>query len=415
MAVAMRLGHPRPVGAFFRKEALDALRQPWLLAVMVLGPFLVLALFAVGYQEEIRPYRTVFVGDPAGPVAARLDLVADDLGSYIEYEGVTADEAGALDDLADGDVDAVVVMPADPLADVLAGDRSVMRVVHRRLDPVEQTAIVFASRIAVDEINAQVLAAVVEAGQAQADRLPQDLVNLAAELDPRVDVARQVASVDPLVLVQPFTSEVDLDLEGTSRLADFYAPAAVVLLLQQFGVAFAALSFVRERQLGIVEVYRVSPSAAGPMLLGKYLAYLVLGGLVAAALLALVVFVTSVPFRGSIVDAALTLGLVLLASIGIGFLISLWSKTDTQAVLLTMLVLLASLFFTGFFLSVDAIAWPMRALAYLLPATYGIEGMREVMLQGKAPADLGLLVVAVYAGMLALAVALGARRMLRAA
>jgi ABC-2 type transport system permease protein len=416
MAVAVRLGRPRPVGSFLRKELLDAVRQPWLLGVMVLGPFLVLAVFAVGYQDEIRPYRTVFVGDPAGPLATRLDASAERLEEFIDYRGVAADEARALDDLEDGDLDAVVILPADPVADVLAGEQSTLRVVHRKLDPIEQAAIEFASRLAVDEINTEVLSAILTEGQEQATsltRLHRQLVDLAARIDGRVEVAEEMLeTADAEVLVRPFRSEVDLDVEGTTALSDFYSPAAVVLLLQQFGVAFAALSFVRERQLGIVDVYRVSPAGSLSMLVGKYIAYLVLGAVVAAGLLGLVVAVTGVPFRGEVVDAAVLLGLVLLASVGLGFLISLLSKTDTQAVLLTMLVLLASLFFTGFFLSVDAIDWPFRALAYLLPATYGIDGLRDIQLQGVTPEPLLLAVVGVYAAAVAVAVYLGTRRLL---
>ena len=72
-------------------------------------------------------------------------------------------------------------------------------------------------------------------------------------------------------------------------MTDWYAPAAVILMLQQFGVAFGALSFVRERQLGIVDVYRVAPVNATETLLGKYLAYLVIGGAIGAVLTALIV------------------------------------------------------------------------------------------------------------------------------
>jgi ABC-2 type transport system permease protein len=59
------------------------------------------------------------------------------------------------------------------------------------------------------------------------------------------------------------------------------------------------------------------------------------------------------------------------------------SRTDLEAVLLTMLVLLASLFFSGFFLSVAQLASPARAISYALPATYGNELARDVMLRGK--------------------------------
>ena len=69
-------------------------------------------------------------------------------------------------------------------------------------------------------------------------------------------------------------SEVQLAVPDVHRVTDWYAPAAVVLMLQQFGVAFGALSFVRERRLGIVDVFRVAPVNATATLIGKYFAYI---------------------------------------------------------------------------------------------------------------------------------------------
>ena len=53
-------------------------------------------------------------------------------------------------------------------------------------------------------------------------------------------------TVEADVLVRPFTSQVATSEPGTHTITDFYAPAAVVLLVQQFGVAFGALD-VRAR------------------------------------------------------------------------------------------------------------------------------------------------------------------------
>ena len=95
-------------------------------------------------------------------------------------------------------------------------------------------------------------------------------------------------TVEADVLVRPFTSQVATAEPGTHTITDFYAPAAVVLLVQQFGVAFGALTFVRERALGTVELYQAGPVSAGPMLIGKYLGYLLIGGVVAAVLVELI-------------------------------------------------------------------------------------------------------------------------------
>jgi ABC-2 type transport system permease protein len=221
-------------------------------------------------------------------------------------------------------------------------------------------------------------------------------------------------TVEANVLVRPFTSQVATAEPGTHTITDFYAPAAVVLLVQQFGVAFGALTFVRERALGTVELYQAGPVSAGPMLIGKYLGYLLVGGVVAALLVELLLLVLDVPMVGSPGDVAIVLGLVLLGSIGLGFLISLVSRNDTQAVQYAMIVLLASLFFSGFFLATDRLVYPAHIISWLLPATFGIQLLRDVMLRG---ADLDNGTLGALGGYAAVVVALsyvGTRRLLQA-
>ena len=76
------------------------------------------------------------------------------------------------------------------------------------------------------------------------------------------------------MLVRPFGARSSSPWRTSGKVTDWYAPAAVMLMLQQFGVAFGALTFVRERQLGIIDIFRVAPVNATETLLGKYLAYL---------------------------------------------------------------------------------------------------------------------------------------------
>jgi ABC-2 type transport system permease protein len=74
---------------------------------------------------------------------------------------------------------------------------------------------------------------------------------------------------------------------------------------------------------------------------------------------------------------------LLFAALGAGFVISLISQTDTQAVQYSMLLLLASIFFTGFFLDLRLMVAPLNLLANILPATYGIRLLQNVMLRGS--------------------------------
>ena len=153
-------------------------------------------------------------------------------------------------------------------------------------------------------------------------------------------------------------------------------------MLQQFGIAFGALTFVRERQLGIVDMFRVAPVNASETLVGKYLAFLAIGGAIGALLTALVVTTLDVPIAGTLAQIAIVMALSLFASIGLGFVISLASATDAQAVQYTMIILLASLFFSGFFLSIGQMEGLAQVISWLLPVSYGMKLLRDVMLRG---------------------------------
>lgn len=499
-----RLRRPLQVAAFLRKEAVDVIRQPRLLLTLVLAPFIIMAIFGVGYRDTPVKLRTLFVAPEGSPFLDQVEGFADELGNYVRYEGTTTDAAAARQMLLDDEIDLIVTFPDDPLDTVLGGKRAAVTVTHTRLDPVERTAINFAAQLGVGEINGQIVAGVVQGGQELADtadslfasanskvddldaavasgdqeatmevldeldglagrlsvsvnassaltaqlvggeaaeEMQQTLVapteevsSIVAELrsDPSVASGERVqrirelletisgnyaefTSVESAVLVQPFESDVELAVEGIEAATDWYAPAAVVLMLQQFGVAFGALSFVREKQLGIVDVYRVAPVNAGEALVGKYLAYLPIGGVIGAALTALMVSVLGVPGAASVPDLIIVMGLSLFASIGLGFIISLASATDAQAVQYTMVVLLASLFFSGFFLSLGQLEGVGQLVSWLLPVTYGMELLRDVMLRGT-PIDwkltLGLAAYGVVAFMFAL---LGTRRRMVAA
>lgn len=485
---------PLQIATFMRKEAVDVLRQPRLLLVLVIGPFALLAAFAVGYREQPAPMRTMFVVPADSPFRDQIEQIAGDLDGFVEYRGTTADAEQARDRLVAGDIDLVVTFPDDPVGTVLDGEQAPITVVHTRLDPIERTAISFSSQLAVDRINGQILATVLEDGRAElrpattvldtaraavaamraaaaagdeagVATSAAELGTLLGDLDAsiratdlvsrqltgtgidggavtasvgelrdategldaaRVDPAQldeldaglaalqeqyaRFADADPAVLVRPFSSDVEIAVDRVGQLTDWYAPAAVVLMLQQFGVAFGALTFVRERQLGIADVFRIAPVDATETLVGKYLAYMTIGGGIAALLTSLVVVTLDVPLLSGLGDVVVVMALSLFASIGLGFVVSLASANDAQAVQYTMLTLLASLFFSGFFLGVGQLEGVATVIGWLLPVTYGMQLLRDVMLRGADPDPGILLGLAGYGAAMFLLALLGTRR-----
>ena len=157
---------------------------------------------------------------------------------------------------------------------------------------------------------------------------------------------------------------------------DFWAPPLLGIFPMLVMFLVTSVATLRERTSGIIEMYRVAPVNAWEVLVGKLLAYLFVGGLIAVTTVALLRLGFGVPMLGDPRLLAGTLVLLLLASLGLGLAIAVVSDSERQAVQLSLLVLLASVFFSGFVLDIDEFTPPVRALAYALPVTHGIQLLR---------------------------------------
>jgi ABC-2 type transport system permease protein len=79
---------------------------------------------------------------------------------------------------------------------------------------------------------------------------------------------------------------------------------------------------------------------------------------------------------------AVTLTLLTLTSLGIGFVISMLSSSEQQAAQIAMLTLIGSVFFSGFIVPPDTLSPPISYVSFLFPATYAIRTLQDVMLRG---------------------------------
>jgi ABC-2 type transport system permease protein len=371
--------------AFLGKELVSVWRQPRLIATLVLGPFLILFLFGLGYQEMPEPFRTVVVAEQTGSAigvdAAELD---EAFGEGIDLVEVTDDVDSARQQLVAGEVDLVLVAPEDGLAALEGGEQATFSILHSEIDPVITGSIDLLARLSVDQINQEVLTGIVE--QARTELSQTD--------GPLADALEDVPDIDPGLLVSPFTVETSSVTEPPPSQAAYYAPGVLILLVQHLALTFAALSLVRERQLGMTEMFRVSPLTVREAMSGKYLSFLVLG-LALATGLAFTMPLLGIEVQGPLWSFALTVALVIFASLGLGFALSGLATSDSQAVQYSMVVLLVSIFFTGFVLPLDQLTVPVRWVSYLVPGTYGIGGLQDVIFRGQParPSLMGALLI----------------------
>jgi len=254
-----------------------------------------------------------------------------------------------------GTTDAVIVAPDNTEERFRAGQQSIITVRINVVDPVSAGyAYVLADTLS-NRVNQEIIRRAVEEGQ-----------ELMGPGQP--DATR----IPPEVAAEPTRAQVTNVAPTSPAVLSFYGPALIALVLQHIAIALAALSLVRDRMSGMLEVLRVAPVSAFEVIAGKIAAFLVLGGGFAALLTFGLVTVFGVPVLDSSGSLPGTLVLLLLASIGIGLLIAVFSDSERQAVQLSLLFLLASVFLSGFVVGIDQFTEPVRTIAYLLPVTHGI-------------------------------------------
>lgn len=388
---------------FLRKEVMEVIRQPRLVLLFVLGPFLIMLLFGLGYRTEARALRTIFVASPDNPLAGEVEEYAKTMGPQLVYQGLLADEAAAMAELKNGRVDMVVVVPEDVAQKLENNEQAIFQMYHNEIDPFQASYVEYVGQFYVEELNQRVLGQLVTGSQTGIAGGAEQVNENSADVDALDGLLAEFRQIPSNLLVNPF----GLVANSLSNLkytpTGFYTPAVIILLLQHLAVTFAALSIVRENNSGAMELFRVSPISAFETLLGKYLSYMIFGGILAVLISLLVVYGLGVPMLGDWEDYAVVLAALLFAALGAGFFISLISQTDTQAVQYAMLLLLASIFFSGFFIDLRLMWVPLRVLSGILPATYGIQLLQNTMLRGGALDSLliiGLLAIGVMAFLL---------------
>jgi ABC-2 type transport system permease protein len=351
--------------ALVGKELVEVLRRPGALASLVLGPFLILALFGLGYNGQFRPLETVVVVPPGSGLPTDVKTYQDLAGDGLHIAAVVPDAGQAQAGFASGRTDVVVVAPADSADRFKAGEQSTIQVIVNTVDPVRADWAGFLATNLSNAVNQAII------GKAVASSEGYVLAN-----------AQDAKPVPPEVIASPTHAEIKNEAPSEPTVIAFYGPAVLALILQHLAVTLVALSLVRERTTGVIELFRVAPVNAWEVIAGKVVSYLLIGAGIAAATVALLVGVFHVPMLGDPATLALTIGLLLLASLGLGLLIAVISDSERQAVQLSLLLLLGAVFFSGFVIAVSEFSEPVRLLAYLLPATHGIQLAQDVMLRG---------------------------------
>jgi ABC-2 type transport system permease protein len=359
-----------------RKELIQVRRRPGAFFSLVLGPFLIMAVFGLGYTGVRKPLATLIVIPPEVGLSRDAAYYQSLAGPALEVRQVTEDRAAAEAQLGARELDLVVVAPADAAQRFRSGQQAQIDVLINAVDPVSVGYGTFMAQVLNQHINEEIIKRAVAEGQQF-----------------MIESGGQIAEVPPEVIAKPTVVNVVNIAPTAPTVVAFAAPAALALMLQHMAVTLTALSFVRERLSGAMELFRISPVNSLELALGKYIGLGIVSAIIATISALLMVGALGVPLLGSPWLVAGIIALLVVSSLGLGLVISVISDSERQAVQLALLLLLASVFFSGFVLPVNEFREGVQLASYALPVTHGIRLLQDVMLRGDTNAwwQLGVL------------------------
>ena len=162
----------------------------------------------------------------------------------------------------------------------------------------------------------------------------------------------------------------------------FFIPGVVGTLTLLQVVSLTAFAVVREREVGTLEQIMVSPIRPVEFILGKTVPSFLIGLGDVVLVTALGVAWFGVPFVGSAFVMMVGVVLFLLSVIGLGLLLSTFSRTQQQAFALNFFLINPIFILSGFAFPIPAMPAVLQWLTYLNPLRYFLVVLRAVFLKG---------------------------------
>ena len=162
-----------------------------------------------------------------------------------------------------------------------------------------------------------------------------------------------------------------------------FVPGVMGLILMLICSMMTAVSIVREKEFGTLELVLVSPVKPFWIIISKLIPYLVLSVVNFASIILLARFVMVVPIRGSLALVSVSSLLFVGASLGLGLLISTISRTQQTAMLLCgMGLTMPTMMLAGIIFPCESMPVALQLISDIIPAKWYIIIIKRIMIQG---------------------------------
>ena len=337
--------------ALIKKEMTHMLRDPRTLVFIFLMPIMQLVLLGFVNNTDIKNVPTVIFNQDNSRASREL-LDSFDATGYFSFDYAVYSQVEVNNLIDSGKASVGIVIPPDYGMNLTTGKTSDVLVLLDGSNPTVAGSVLSAAALVGQAHGASVRA------QQLALRGP------AGGASSPVDVRTRV-------LYNP-------DLLGSYNIV----PGLVAMILFQTATSLTALAIVKERERGTIEQLIVTPIRSWELIIAKIIPYIMVSFANTILIMAVGTFLFGVPLRGSLLLLFSLVGLYLLPTLGLGLLISTAARTQQQAQLMTMPIMLPSMLLSGVFFPTSSLPVFLQMIGNLLPLTYFVIILRSIVIKG---------------------------------
>jgi ABC-2 type transport system permease protein len=197
-----------------------------------------------------------------------------------------------------------------------------------------------------------------------------------------------------------------------SKMLDYIAPALLATLALFFSFLLTGISFLRERSQGTMERLMASPVSRPDIVIGYLLGFFVFALAQTLIIVVFTIYVMGVHYHGDLWQIFVFQIIIITGAVNLGIFISTFARNEFQMVQFIPLIIVPQIFLSGVLWPVEQMPNYLQWLSAILPLRYGVDGLREIMLNGKSLLDVGkdLIILVGFAVITSMLAALTLRR-----
>ena len=199
---------------------------------------------------------------------------------------------------------------------------------------------------------------------------------------------------------------------GPVPVLDNIAPALLATMALFFSFLLTGISFLRERSQGTMERLMASPVSRPDIVIGYLLGFFLFALTQTLIIVLFTIYVLGVNYHGDLWQIFIFQIVIITGAVNLGIFISTFARNEFQMVQFIPLILFPQVFLSGVIWPVEQMPDYLQWFSAILPLRYAVDGLRQIMLNGKSLIDVGfdLLVLIAFAAVVSLLAALTLRR-----